>query len=217
MNISLYKVFINLIFALLLLAGFSSKVNAAVDKKNPYQMIEQVAEITFARFSNERAAIEKDPNLLKNIVREELIPYVNYKYSAYKVIGSNLKKTSKEERDAFVPVFLDYLVTSYAQVFTLYNGQEVQFEREKNIKGKSIVAIRTVIVEANRPPINLAFKVRLNKKTKEWKAFDMVAEGVSLLDAKQAELNSLIRTKGLPHVTEMLKEKSKRSIEFKKL
>lgn len=212
----MFKTVFQCVCALVLALSFS--VNAKdVDKKNPYQMIEQVAEITFDRFLKEQAAIKKNPNLLKNIVREELIPYVNYKYSAYKVIGSNLKKTTKEERNAFVPVFLDYLITSYAQVFTLYNGQEVQFEKEKNVKGKSIVAIRTVIVEPDRPPINLAFKVRLNKKTKEWKAFDMVAEGVSLLDAKQAELNGLIRTKGLPHVTEMLKEKSKRNIEFKKI
>ena len=43
----------------------------------------------------------------------------------------------------------------------------------------------------------------------------MVAEGISLLDSKQAELSSLIRQKGLAHVTEMLKEKSARNIVFK--
>jgi phospholipid transport system substrate-binding protein len=43
----------------------------------------------------------------------------------------------------------------------------------------------------------------------------MVAEGVSLLDAKQAELGGLIRQKGLPYVTELLKSKSSRDIVFK--
>ena len=42
----------------------------------------------------------------------------------------------------------------------------------------------------------------------------MVAEGVSLLDSKQAELGSLIRQKGLPYVSELLKEKSQRNIVF---
>ena len=181
-------------------------------------MIQEVAKITFKRFSDERSAIEADPNLLKVIVREELMPYVNYKYSAYKVIGSNLKNTSDAERKAFVPIFLDYLVTSYAQVFTLYNNQEIKFEESKTIgKKQKILAVRTVILEPGRPPINIAFKVRKNKKTKEWKAFDMVAEGVSLLDSKQAELSSLIRKNGLPHVTELLREKSARNITFKKL
>jgi phospholipid transport system substrate-binding protein len=43
----------------------------------------------------------------------------------------------------------------------------------------------------------------------------MVAEGVSLLDSKQAELGSIIRQKGLPYVTELLKRKSTRDIIFK--
>lgn len=199
---------------LLSLSAFSF-ASPKVDKSNPYVMIEEVAKITFARFANEREAILKDPNKLKAIVREELMPYVNYKYAAYKVIGSNLKKTSEEERKAFVPVFLDYLVMSYAQVFTLYNNQEIQFEPAKSVKGKKILAIRTVILEPQRDPINIAFKVRLNKKTNEWKAFDMIAEGVSLLDAKQAELNTLIRQNGLPHVTKVLQEKAQRDIVFK--
>ena len=43
----------------------------------------------------------------------------------------------------------------------------------------------------------------------------MVAEGISLLDSKQAELGSMIRQKGLPYVTELLKSKSTRDIVFK--
>lgn len=186
-----------------------------VDKKNPYEMIETVAQITFKRFSDENREIKNDPNILKTIVREELMPYINYKYSAFKVIGSQLKKTTEEERDAFVPVFRDYLVTSYAQVFTLYDNQEVQFFPGQDLAGKTIVAVNTRVIMKGRENIDIAFKVRKNRKTGEWKAFDMVAEGVSLLDSKQAELSSIIRQKGLPYVTELLREKSQRDIVFK--
>lgn len=187
-----------------------------VDRKNPYEMIRTVADITFKRFANEQSEIRKQPNLLKDIVREELIPYVNYQYAAFKVIGgSNFKKTTKEQRAAFVPVFRDYLVTSYAQVFTLYNNQEVKFEPEKDFSKEKVVAVRTTVMEPNRSPIDISFRVRKSKKSGEWKAYDMVAEGISLLDSKQAELSSLIRQKGLPHVTEMLKTKAAKDIVFK--
>ena len=52
----------------------------------------------------------------------------------------------------------------------------------------------------------LVLKLRKNSKTGEWKAFDMVAEGISMLSAKQSELTPLIRTKGVAGVTELLKE-----------
>ena len=106
-------------------------------------------------------------------------------------------------------------MSSYAQVFTLYDNQAVEFSPEKSYEGKRIVAVNTRIIMPGRANINVAFKVRLNKKTKEWQAFDMVAEGISLLDSKQAELGSIIRQKGLPYVTELLKRKSTRDIVFK--
>ena len=186
-----------------------------VDKKNPYVMIETVATLTFKRFANESSQIKINPNILKDIVREELMPYINYKYSAYKVIGVQLKKTSREDRDAFVSVFRDYLITSYAQVFTLYDNQDVEFFPEQSLADKTIVAVNTRVIMPNRDDIDIAFKVRKNRKTNEWKAFDMVAEGVSLLDSKQAELGGVIRQQGLPHVTALLKEKSQRDIVFK--
>lgn len=189
--------------------------NPTVVKENPYTMIEQVADVTFKRFASEQSMIRKNPNLLKDIVRDELLPYIDYRYAAFKVIGKNIKKTSDQERREFVPVFRDYLVTSYAQVFTLYNNQKVEFEPEKDFSGSKIVAVNTKVIEPGRDPINIAFKVRKNRKTNEWKAFDMIAEGVSLLDSKQAELASIIRQKGLSHVTEMLKEKAERDIVFK--
>ncbi|NQY87063.1 MAG: ABC transporter substrate-binding protein [Colwellia sp.] len=186
-----------------------------VDKKNPYLMIKTVAGKTFKRFADEQQAIQKNPNILKKIVREELMPYINYKYSAFKVIGKHLKKTTAEERKNFVPVFREYLVTSYAQVFTLYDNQPVEFAPAKNFSDKKIVAVNSRVIMQGRNDIDVSFKVRKNRKTKEWKAFDMVAEGVSLLDSKQAELGSIIRQKGLPYVTELLKKKSARDIVFK--
>lgn len=204
------------LFCLALLTS-SVGVNAAadVDKKDPYQMIKTVADITFKRFANEQSAIQAEPNLLKNIVREELMPYINYQYAAYKVIGSNFKKTNKTERAKFVPAFREYLITSYAQVFTLYNNQKVEFAPAKDFSKDRVVSVETSVIEPGRAPINISFRVRKHKKTGEWKAYDMVAEGISLLDSKQAELSSLIRQKGLDHVTEMLKEKSERNIVFK--
>ena len=186
-----------------------------IDKKDPYLMIKTVASKTFKRFADEQQAIRANPNILKNIVREELMPYINYKYSAFKVIGKHLKKTTAEERKNFVPVFRDYLVTSYAQVFTLYDSQPVEFSPARNFSDKKIVAVNTRVIMQGRDNIDVSFKVRKDRKSDDWKAFDMIAEGVSLLDSKQAELGGVIRQKGLPYVTELLKKKSQRDIVFK--
>ncbi|MCP3697017.1 MAG: phospholipid-binding protein MlaC [Aliivibrio sp.] len=185
---------------------FTGTVQAQnIDKTKPYEMMAQVSEMTFARLKAEQAAIQSDPNVLKTVVNEELMPYVNVKYAAYKLLGTHLKKTSPEERAEFVIAFRDYLVSSYAQVLTLYTNQQIVLEKAKKIpEGKRIISVRVDILDSARPAVKVDFKLRKNKKTGEWEAFDMVAEGVSLLSTKQSEWNGKIRKEGISSVSKEL-------------
>ncbi|MDN3653525.1 phospholipid-binding protein MlaC [Thalassotalea ponticola] len=203
-------------FALVLaLVSSAAMAKTDVDKSNPYVMVEQVAQITFDRLAKQEADIRANPELLKDVVREELMPYIFYQYAGLKVLGNYAKQASQQERRDFVAAFREYLITSYAQVFTLYDRQAVVFQPAKDFANKKIVMVPVDIIDEQRPPINLQFKVRKNSKSNQWQAFDLVAEGVSLLDAKQKELRSILAQNGVPEVTQMLIEKSKRPIVFK--
>ncbi|MEW6997646.1 ABC transporter substrate-binding protein [Colwelliaceae bacterium BS250] len=215
----MHKFFI-VITVLLSFSSYSFASN--VSKADPYVMIEEAAQITFDRFAREETEIKKNPEILKDIVREELMPYISYKYASLKVLGSHAKKAQRADVLAFMEAFKEYLITSYAQVFTLYNKQQVIFEPDKKIDKQKIVFVGVDIIDGDRPPINIKFKVRKfaqkdsNGKFShyDWEAFDLVAEGISLLDAKQKELRSILAQNGVVKVTEMLKEKSERKIVF---
>lgn len=198
----------------IIISVFTGAVQAQeVDKTKPYEMMAQVSETTFARLKEEQSAIQANPDLLKTIVDEELMPYVNVKYAAYKLLGTHLKKTSAEERSEFVTAFRDYLVASYAQVLTLYTDQKIVLEKAKTIpEGKRIISVRVDILDSARPTVKVDFKLRKNKKTGEWQAFDMVAEGVSLLSTKQSEWNGKIRKEGISSVSKELSNLAKQPI-----
>ncbi|GAM67463.1 ABC transporter [Vibrio sp. JCM 19236] len=75
-------------------------------------------------------------------------------------------------------------MTSYAQVLTQYQDQKINYAREKAIPdNQRIVSIPVEIVQKNKPPIKIEFKWRKDRKSGEWQAFDMVAEGVSFYRA----------------------------------
>lgn len=213
-------------FALLLVV-FSVSVAAKteINMSEPYTMVQQVANSTFERVTTDQALIENDKEHLRLIVQEELLPYIDYKYSAYKVLGSYIQRIrnikDKEQKKAevaklkrFINVFRDYLVATYAGVFTQYNGQKVEFEPAKKIDNKKFAVVKTKIVESGKPDINIGFKVKKNKKG-DWQAYDMVAEGISLLDAKQSELHGILRTEGLDYVIDLLEKKSKLPVQFR--
>ncbi|MDV6253671.1 phospholipid-binding protein MlaC [Vibrio sp. EA2] len=191
-------------------------VNAAeVDKTQPYQMMKQVAEVTFDRLKAEQPKIKQDPNQLKNVVEQELMPYVNYRYAALKLLGSNLKGAKREDVLEFIEAFNGYLIASYAQVLTQYSDQQIQFGPEPKLDPSDrITSIKVDIIDAPRPNIKLEFKLRKDNKTGEWEAFDMIAEGISLLSSKQSEWNTKIRQEGILSVAKDLEKLAAEPIRF---
>ncbi|MFV0575203.1 MAG: phospholipid-binding protein MlaC [Vibrio sp.] len=189
--------------------------SASAANTDPYQMMQTAGDATFARLKAEQPKIKQDPNTLKTIVDEELMPYVNYQYAALKLLGPNLKGADKAEVKAFITEFRAYLISSYAQVLTQYTDQTIKYAPAKKIDDKQrIVSIPVEIVDSPRPNIKLEFTLLKDKKTGEWKAYDMVAEGISLISSKQSEWNTKIRQDGIPAVTKELKAVADKDIVF---
>lgn len=191
------------ITALFLLSVLSTGANAAPEETyiSPYKVLKTTGTKLFSRISANQQAIKKFPYLMHDIVEEELMPSIDYRYAAYKILGKHLKNTSKAQRADFVRAMRQYLVRTYAIALTQYKNQQVIFESDKATNGKRIVAVRTQIVDLNAPTIEVVFKMRQNKKSGQWKAFDMVVEGISLLSTKQAELSNKIAKQGVTQVT----------------
>lgn len=196
--------------ALLILA--LSATAWAVDYDDPYKMIEEVASITFDRMKSQKTQIDDNPDMLRDIVEQELLPYVDYKFSALKVLGKHARKVPKDKLGEFVKVFREYLVTTYAVVMGYYDDQTVIFEPGRDFSKKKTVTVRVVIQDEDRPDIKIAFKVRKNKKTNQWKAYDMIAEGISVLSSKQSEFGHVLRRDGIDVVISMMRDKISKPI-----
>jgi len=193
-----------LMIAMLVVAPLAA-ANAA-DQSNPYKLMNEAAAKTFTRLKNEQPKIKQNPNYLRDVVRQELLPYVQIKYAGALVLGRYYREATPAQRDAYFSAFGDYLAQAYGQALALYHGQTYQIQPEQPLGDAKIVAIRVTIVDPNgRPPVRLDFQWRKNSQTGNWQAYDMVAEGVSMITTKQNEWSDLLRTKGIDGLTAQLK------------
>lgn len=169
---------------------------------SPYKVIENAGDKLFTRISQDQEKLEKFPELMRDIVSQELMPSVDHKYAAFKILGKNLRKTNKKQRQNFVDSMQAYLIKTYASALSNYKNQKVTYEPEKAIKNAKIVSVDAIISDQGKPDIKITFKLRKNKQANnQWQAFDMVVEGVSLLQSKQAEINTRIKKYGIDQVT----------------
>ncbi|MBK0034151.1 phospholipid-binding protein MlaC [Erwinia sp. S43] len=204
-----------LMVAMLIVAPIAA--NAAADKTNPYSMMNEAAAKTFDRLKNEQAKIKQDPNYLRQVVKEELLPYVQIKYAGALVLGRYYKDATPAQREAYFSAFGDYLAQAYGQALALYNGQTYQIAPEQPLGNADIIAIRVTIIDKNgRPPVRLDFQWRKNSRTGDWQAYDMIAEGVSMITTKQNEWSDILRQKGIDGLTERLKSYAQQPITLDK-
>lgn len=189
----------------------------AADQSNPYKLMDEAAAKTFTRLKNEQPKIKQNPNYLRDIVREELLPYVQIKYAGALVLGRYYREATPAQRDAYFAAFGDYLAQAYGQALALYHGQTYQIQPAQPIGDANIVAIRVTIIDPNgRPPVRLDFQWRKNTRTGDWQAYDMVAEGISMITTKQNEWSDLLRTKGIDGLTAQLKNAAAQPITLDK-
>ncbi|WP_240485105.1 phospholipid-binding protein MlaC [Aestuariibacter salexigens] len=176
------------------------------EEVNPYQLVQTVASATFDRIKREQTQIKRDPEVLRTIMEEELLPYIDYKFSAFMVLGKHFRNVSEAQRNEFVAVFREYLITTYAIAMGYYDDQTVMFEPESEFEDKNTVTVRAVVQDDGKPDIKVAFKVRKSKQTNEWKAYDMIAEGISLLSSKRSEFESILRQEGIDVVIAQMRD-----------
>ena len=201
---SLKKWFLSILTAMIFMVP-ATMTNAS-EQNDPYVMINEVASLTFDRMKREKEQISKNPELLRTVMEEELLPYIDYRFSAFKVLGKYASKVPREKLLEFVSVFREYLITSYAVALGYYDDQLVDFAPALEFDGRSDVTVRAIIRDGERPDIKVAFKVRKDRKSDQWQVYDMVAEGISLLSSKRTEFESILRQDGIDKVIQLMRK-----------
>lgn len=188
-------------FLIFILFIFSiNTVKANNQEVSPSVILENIASRLLSRITSDQKEIEKFPEYMREIIKEELMPSIDHQYAAYIILDKYLTEISKEQRERFVTSIRYYLIRSYVPVLTQYKNQQVIFEPEMPTNKKQIVTIKVKVIDDDLPDIDIIFKMHQNKKTKQWQVIDLEFKGRSLLYSKQTELKVRIAKQGIAQV-----------------
>ena len=181
-------------------------MQSVIANDNPYLLMQNASDKLFSDIKANQAKITQDPNYLKNIVRQDLMPYVHVNYAGSLVLGQHFKTTTPEQRSKFFTAFDQFIVQAYAQALTMYKDQKVEIEQPKDVSDSKVSIRVKVLQSGNQAPINLNFYWRKNSKDGKWQVYDMAAEGVSMVDTKKQEWSSILRKDGIDALTEQVQK-----------
>ena len=188
-------------------------VQTAIAADGPYELMQKATDKLFADLKANNQQIKSNPDMLKTLVRQDLMPYVHVDYAGSLVLGQYFKATTPEQREKFFAAFDKFIEQSYAQALTLYSGQEIQI-LPAQFSGDNQASVRVKLIQAQ--PVNLTFQWRKNSKTGQWQVYDMAAEGVSMVETKKQEWSNILRRSGIEALTQQVQTAAAVPVTFKK-
>jgi phospholipid transport system substrate-binding protein len=166
-----------------------------------------------------RSTINSVLNILKNQELEKPEKTKGKRETIRKIIGDRFdfkemtkrslalhwRGRSEEERKEFVALFSNLLERTYIDKIETYENESILYIDEM-IDGKYAV-VRTKVI--NKKNVEIPIDYKLIKKVDTWLVYDIVIEGVSLVNNYRTQFNKIIRTSSYEKLVERLKGKQK--------
>jgi len=121
-----------------------------------------------------------------------------------RTLGREWRKLKDDQRKEFVALFRKLLQGVYADRLLAYTDQKVVFEKEKTLKkGRAEVQSNIVLSDGRKVPINY----RLTNKTGQWRVYDLIIEGVSLVKNYRTQFREIIAKDSAEKLLDILRKK----------
>lgn len=162
-----------------------------------------------------RAAIEKgisvvqDPKLQgkgkaeerRARLREAVAPSFDFREMAKRSLGIHWKNRTPAEQQEFTRLYEQLLENSYAGKIESYHGEKILYGRETVDPPYAVVRTRIVTGKGQEIPVNYL----LLREGDRWKVYDVVIEGISLVNNYRSQFASILERSSFPELMRKLK------------
>ena len=129
--------------------------------------------------------------------------HVDLQASAQRVLARYWRTATKEEKREFLKLFRSLLVNTYINLLDEYNDQVVAYKDEQ-IKKKVYAIVET---EIQSPDVVIPVSYRLYYRDNDWKIYDFVAEGISMIRSFSNDYQSTLKSSGVSGLNKALEQK----------
>ena len=148
--------------------------------------------------------LSKDAKLAE--IRQVINEIFDYKELSRRTLGREWKKFKPEQQTEFVDLFSKLLENVYADRILAYTHEKIEFGKETQLK-KGRVEVESYIITLDNTKVPLFY--RMSNKTGQWRVYDVVIEGVSMIKNYRGQFRQILQKKKPEDLLQTLREKTK--------
>jgi phospholipid transport system substrate-binding protein len=137
----------------------------------------------------------------REALRKELFPSFYFEEMAKRSLGIHWKDRTPREREEFTLLFRDLLENAYAVKIEGYKGEKILYRKES--VDLPYAEVNTVIVTLQGDEITVDYRVL--KDGARWRIYDIVIEGVSLVNNYRSQFAGILQKSSYPELVRRLK------------
>ncbi|HHT9129798.1 MAG TPA: MlaC/ttg2D family ABC transporter substrate-binding protein, partial [Candidatus Brocadiaceae bacterium] len=119
---------------------------------------------------------------------EEISPVFNFEEMSKRALSIHWKKRSPEEKKEFVELFTNILKDTYIGKTDTYSGEKMEVLRERH--DSSYAEVQTKLITNKGTEVSVNYQLVSNHG--KWRIYDVVIEGVSLVNNYRSQFNSIL-------------------------
>lgn len=161
----------------------------------PVEIVRTTSNEIFDQIELSREHFEDNPDALRTVVRELLLPHIDVVYSGRLVLGRASRGVERDKVVAFAEAMSELLIDRYATgllEFRTRDQIEVLPLQGENDERVTKVRTRVTMNNGKTAPVDYVFR----RSDAGWQIFDVIVEGISYVATFRNQIGEQIRRQG---------------------
>jgi phospholipid transport system substrate-binding protein len=196
---------LSLMGALLLALAPLHAAEEKIDASAPDKLVESVSKALLADLNANREAYRKDVTGLYKVVDRLFLPHVDVPYAARQVLAKHWREATEAQRKRFVDALYHSLLTTYGKALNDFTADQMKVLPFNGDPAAKTATVRTTVHTRSGSNVKVDYSMR-KSDSGEWKAIDVVIEGISYVTSFREDFGSEIDQKGLDALLDRLEK-----------
>ncbi len=182
----------------------------AAAQETPDALVKRTTDEVLAIIKADKDLQSGNMTKVVQLAEQKVLPHFDFTRMARLAVGRNWAQASDAQKEAIIKEFRTLLVRTYSSSLSQYRDQSIEVKPTKLAPADKEAVVKTAVIQKGGPPIPIDYAME-KTDTGEWKVYDVVIDGASLVTTYRGTFNDQIQKGGIDGLIKTLQERNRSS------
>ena len=178
----------------------------AFAQETPDALVKRIADELVAVIKADKDVASGNQQKVVALAEQKVLPHFDFTRMTRLAVGRNWNQASDAQKEALTKEFRTMLVRTYSSSLSAYRNQTIEVKPTKMSPSDAETTVRTQVIQQGGPPIPIDYA--MEKVGNDWKVYDVVIDGASLVTTYRGSFNEQIQKGGIDGLLKTLQERN---------